>query len=87
MGISFGMVNYYGSPRFFQRVAYELDNIKIYSRALKSDELFSDSKNGLITEWDFENTDKELAYDNVSGLPLLMIEPFELKTEDVEFIR
>ena len=87
MGISFGIQNYFGATRFFQNVPYNIDNIRIYNRPLLSNELYSDSRKGLLADWDFENTDKELAYDNVSGLPLLMIEPFEFVKEEVEWKR
>lgn len=87
MGISFGIQNYFGATRFFQNVPYSIDNIRIYNRVINSDELYSGSKNGLLAEWDFENTDKELAYDNVTGLPLKMVTPFELKSENIDFIR
>ncbi len=87
MGISFALINYFGSPRFISKGGSAIDNLKLFNRAISGEEIYSDTKDGLIAYWTFENTDKELAYDNVSGLPLLMIEPFELKTEDVDFIR
>lgn len=83
MGISFANYNYYAAPRLYSIETY-VDNIKLYDRTINGSEIYSDAKEGLIAHWTFENTDKELAYDEVSGLPLLMIEPNELIEEEVE---
>ena len=83
MGISFTNYNYYAAPRMYSIESY-VDNIKLYDRAINSSEIYSDAKEGLIAHWTFENTDKELAYDEVSGLPMLMIAPYELVEEEVK---
>lgn len=83
MGISFALANYYGSPRF---TSFEssIDNIKLFNRAINKNEIFAENNAGLIAYWTFEKTDNELAYDEISGLPLLMIEPFEIVNEEIE---
>lgn len=83
MGISFANYNYYAAPRLYSIETY-VDNIKLYKRAISSSEIYYEEKEGLIAYWTFENTDKELAYDEVLGLPLLMIEPYELVEEEVK---
>ena len=84
MGISFGLYQYYANPRFYGPDTF-LDNIKIYNRAISPEEVFSDSKNGLLAYWTFENVDRELAFDEVNNLPLLMWEPFELVQEEITY--
>lgn len=84
MGISFGLYQYFANPRFFSTDTYT-DNIKIYNRAISPEEVFSDSENGLLAHWTFENVDRELAFDEVNNLPLLMWEPFELVSEEITY--
>lgn len=83
MGISFALANYYGSPRFTSVKSF-IDNIKLFNRSLDATEILSQTTDGLIAYWNFEKTDKELAYDEISNLPLLMIQPFELINEEIE---
>lgn len=83
MGVTFAMANYFGSPRFTTRDESAVDNIKLFNRAIDGSEIYSDTREGLIAYWTFEKTDKELAYDEVSGLPMLMVEPYVLIKEDV----
>lgn len=77
MGISFALMNYYGSPRFTTFKSYTT-NIKLFNRAIGQSEIYSDNRDGLLAYWTFQKTDKEIAYDEISGLPLLMWQPFEL---------
>ena len=83
MGMSFALTNYFGSPRFVTRDDSAIDNIKMFNRAIQGSEIYSDTREGLIAYWTFEKTDKELAYDEVSGLPMLMVESYVLINEDV----
>jgi Concanavalin A-like lectin/glucanases superfamily len=83
MGISFALANYYGSPRFSSNIGSSIDNIRLFNRPLSANELFSGTSEGLVAFWTFENTDKELAYDEISNLPLLMLDPFEIVNEEV----
>ncbi len=81
MGISFSIANYYGSPRFSTFKSY-IDNIKVFNTALNPQDIYSDSRSGLLAYWTFQRTDKELAFDEISNLPLIMWQPFELLKED-----
>jgi len=83
MGIAFGAYHYFADPRRIFNPTY-IDNIKIYNRAISPEEIFSDSKNGLLAYWTFQNTDNELAYDEINNYPLIMLEDFELINEDIE---
>ncbi len=77
MGISFAGLNYYAAPRYYNLTSY-IDNLKIYSKALDKDKIFNNTTEGLIAFWNFENTDKELAFDEINNLPLIMWQNFEL---------
>jgi|GEM_PF-1462632 hypothetical protein len=81
MGIAFSIANYYGSPRFTTFKSY-IDNIKLFNTVLSPQDIYSDSRNGLLAYWAFQRTDKELAFDEISNLPLLMWKPFELVEDD-----
>jgi hypothetical protein len=82
MGISFALANYFNSPRFSSFPSY-IDNIKLFNRPISQSEIYSDTRNGLIAFWDFQRIDKELAYDEISNLPLLMWQPFQLVEDDI----
>lgn len=82
MGMSFALQNYFNSPRFSSFQSY-IDNIKLFNRPISHNEIYSDTRNGLIAFWDFQRTDKELAYDEISNLPLLMWQPFKLINEEI----
>ncbi|MBN1634371.1 MAG: hypothetical protein JW917_09420, partial [Ignavibacteria bacterium] len=82
MGISFGLYQYFADPRFFGPDTYT-DNIKIYNRAILPEEVFGDTRDGLLVFWTFEKVDRELAYDEVNNMPLIMREPFELLQEEI----
>lgn len=83
MGISFALINYFGSPRFVSRDGSAIDNLKLFNRTISGEEIYSDTKDGLIAFWTFEKTDRELAYDEIAGLPLLMVEPYDLNKEEL----
>jgi hypothetical protein len=84
MGISFGVYRYWGSPKTININTY-IDNIRIFGRAIQPDEIFKDSPDGLLAYWTFQKTDKELAYDEINNLPLIMFEDFELINEEVKY--
>jgi hypothetical protein len=84
MGISFAAANYYGSPRFTTTVSM-IDNIKLFSRPLNTGEILSPSDDGLLAYWTFEKTDGELAYDEISNLPLIMWEEYNLRKEEIVY--
>ena len=82
MGISFALNNYYGSPRITTFKSYTT-NIKLFNRAIGQSEIYSENRDGLAAYWTFQKTDKEIAYDEISGLPLLMWQPFQLVEDDI----
>jgi hypothetical protein len=84
MGISFGFYQYSADPRIFGPDTYT-DNIKIYNRAISPEEVFGDSREGLLAYWTFEKTDRELAFDEINNLPLIMKEPFQLVSEEITY--
>jgi hypothetical protein len=84
MGTAFGSGRWWGDPRPFGSTT-GCDNIKIYNRAISPDEIFGDSRNGLLAFWTFQKIDKELAYDEINNLPLLMWEDFELINEEIKY--
>jgi len=83
-GISFGNYALYGAPRYYGETKY-LDNIKIYNRMLNADEMFSENQKGPLAYWTFENTDKELVYDEINHLPAFLWEDYELVSMKLGF--
>ena len=82
MKASFALNNYYGSPRITTFKSYTT-NIKLFNRAIGQSEIYSENRDGLAAYWTFQKTDKEIAYDEISGLPLLMWQPFQLVEDDI----
>jgi hypothetical protein len=82
-GISFGGMHFFYAPRFFHPEIF-LDNIKIFDRVIGQAEIYSESKNGLLANWTFEKSDRELVFDEVNNLPAILFENFELMNEEVK---
>lgn len=82
MGISFAGINYYAAPRYNNMNSY-IDNIKIYSKAISINELFPGTTESLLAYWTFEKTDKELTFDEINNLPLIMWQNYELIKGDL----
>ncbi|MFA7361626.1 MAG: hypothetical protein WC139_11380, partial [Candidatus Kapaibacterium sp.] len=67
-GICFGGDHFFYAPKFIQS-PISINNAKIYNRPLAPNEIYSESNDGLLAYWDFENLDNELSYDKVNILP------------------
>ena len=83
MGTSIGIKQYYADPMTSETGSNLVDNLKIYNRAITQEEIYSDSRNGLLAYWTFENQTGNLTYDEIQHIPIILWNTAEIVSEEI----